>query len=135
MSLIDQLGQVIGGMLGQSGQNPLLKALTSLLGEGSSVGGLGGLVQAFQKNGLGEIVNSWVSTGKNLPATPDQIEQGLGSDMLKKLAGQAGLSSEAASSQLSNLLPNLIDKLTPNGKVEAGGLDQLLKMVQGKLGS
>jgi uncharacterized protein YidB (DUF937 family) len=134
MSLIDQLGQLVGGMLGQSGQNPLLKALTGLLGE-SSGGGLGGLVQAFQKNGLGEIVNSWVSTGKNLPATPNQIEQGLGSDMLKKLAGQAGLSSEAASSQLSNLLPSLIDKLTPNGKVEAGGLDQLLKMVQGKLGS
>ena len=110
-----------------------MKALTGLIGENSSVGGLGGLVQAFQKNGLGEIVNSWVGTGQNKPVTPNQIEQGLGSDVLKQIAGQAGLSSEAASSQLSNLLPNLIDKLTPNGKVEARGFDQLLKMVQGKL--
>jgi uncharacterized protein YidB (DUF937 family) len=131
---MDQLGKAAGGMMGgQSGQNPLLQALTSLLGQNSSIGGLAGLVQAFQKNGLGEIVNSWVSTGQNLPVTPSQIQQGLGSDVLKQLAGKAGLSPDAASSQLSGILPNLVDKLTPNGKIEAGGLDQLLKMVQGKM--
>ena len=135
MGLMDQLGQAGGGMMGgQGGQNPLLQAVASLLGKDSSVGGLAGLVQAFQKNGLGEIVNSWVSTGPNLPATPSQIEQGLGSDLLSQLAGKAGLSSGAASSQLAGLLPDLVDKLTPNGKIEAGGLDQLLKLVQGKLG-
>lgn len=134
MGIMDQLGKAAGGMMGgQSGQNPLLQALTSLLGQNSSIGGLAGLVQAFQKNGLGEIVNSWVSTGQNLPVTPSQIQQGLGSDVLKQLAGKAGLSPDAASSQLSGILPNLVDKLTPNGKIEAGGLDQLLKMVQGKM--
>lgn len=136
MGLMDQLGQAVGGMMGgQSGQNPLLQAITGLLGKDSGIGGLAGLVQAFQKNGLGEIVNSWVSTGQNLPATPSQIEQGLGSDLLTQLAGKAGLSSGAASSQLAGLLPDLIDKLTPNGKVEAGGLDQLMKLVQGKMGA
>lgn len=136
MGLMDQLGQAVGGMMGgQGGQNPLLQALTSLMGQQSSIGGLAGLVQAFQKNGLGEIVNSWVSTGKNLPVTPNQIEQGLGSDVLKQLAGQAGLSSDATKTQLAGLLPNLVDKLTPNGRIEAGGLDQLLKLVQGKMGS
>ena len=136
MGLIDQLGQAVGGMMGgQSGQNPLLQAVASLLGKDSGIGGLAGLVQAFQKNGLGEIVNSWVSTGQNLPATPSQIEQGLGSDLLNQLAGKAGLSSGAASSQLAGLLPDLVDKLTPNGKIEAGGLDQLLKLVQGKIGA
>ncbi len=135
MSLLDQVTGAVGGLLGgQGGDNPLLKALTGLLGQNSAIGGLGGLVQAFQQNGLGEIVNSWVGTGQNLPATPSQIEQGLGSDLLKQLAGQAGLSPSAVSSQLAGLLPNLIDKLTPNGKVEAGGLDQLLKLAQGKLG-
>lgn len=133
MGLMDHMGQVVGGLLGgQSGQNPLLQAVTSLLGNNSNLGGLAGLVQAFQKNGLGEIVNSWVSTGHNLPATPQQIEQGLGSDLLKQLAGKAGLSPQDASAQLSNLLPNLVDKLTPNGKIEAGPLEQLLKLVQGK---
>ncbi|NJL17132.1 MAG: DUF937 domain-containing protein [Nitrospira sp.] len=136
MGLMDQLGQAVGGMMGgQSGQNPLLQAITGLLGKDSGIGGLAGLVQAFQKNGLGDIVNSWVSTGQNLPATPSQIEQGLGSDLLKQLAGKAGLSSGAASSQLAGLLPDIIDKLTPNGKVEAGGLDQLMKLVQGKMGA
>ena len=136
MGLMDQLGQAVGGMLdGQTIQNPLLQAVTSLLGQNSSVGGLAGLVQAFQKNGLGDIVNSWVSTGKNLPVTPDQIKQGLGGDYLSQLASKAGVSPDAASSQLSNLLPDLIDKLTPNGKIEAGGIDQLLKMFQGKIGA
>lgn len=121
-------------MGGQSGQNPLLQALTGLLGQNSSLGGLAGLVQMFQKNGLGEIVNSWVGTGKNLPISAEQIKQGLGGDLLNQLAGKAGLSPDAASAQLSGLLPDLVDKLTPNGAIEAGGLDQLLKLFQGKTG-
>lgn len=133
MSLFDQLGQAAGGMLGGGGnQNPLLQAVTSLLGQNSSVGGLAGLVQAFQKNGLADIVNSWVSTGQNLPVSAQQIKQGLGGDLLNQVASKAGLSPDAAGSQLAGLLPDLIDKLTPNGKIEAGGLDQLMKMVQGK---
>ena len=133
MGLMDQMGQVVDGLLGgQSAQNPLLQAVTSLLGNNSNLGGLAGLVQAFQKNGLGEIVNSWVSTGQNMPVSPQQIEQGLGSDVLRQLASKAGLSPQDASSQLSNLLPNLVDKLTPNGKIEADPLEQLFKLVQGK---
>ena len=132
MGLMDQLGQAVGGMMGgQQAQNPLLQAVTTLLGQNSSVGGLAGLVQVFQKNGLGDIVNSWVGTGKNLPITPEQVKQGLGSDFLSQFAGKAGISPDAASTQLSSLLPNVIDKVTPNGKVEAGGIDQLLKMFQG----
>lgn len=136
MGLMDQLGQAVGGAMGgQTAQNPLLQALTSLLGQNSSAGGLAGIVQAFQKNGLGDIVNSWVGTGKNLPVTPDQIKQGLGSDFLSQLAGKAGVSPDAASAQLSSLLPDVIDKVTPNGKIEAGGIDQLLRMFQGKIGA
>ena len=132
MGLMDQLGQAVGGAMGgQSAQNPLLQALTSLLGQNSSVGGLAGIVQSFQKNGLGDIVNSWVSTGKNLPITPEQVKQGLGSDFLSQLAGKAGVSPDAASTQLSRLLPSVIDKVTPNGKIESGGIDQVLKMFQG----
>ena len=135
MGLMDQLGQAAGGLMGgQTAQNPLLQAVTSLLGQNSSVGGLAGLVQAFQKNGLDDIVNSWVSTGKNLPVTSDQIKQGLGGDFLSQLASKAGVSPDAASAQLSSLLPDLIDKLTPDGKIEEGGIDQRLKMFQGEIG-
>jgi uncharacterized protein YidB (DUF937 family) len=133
MGLMDHMGQVVGGLLsGQSGQNPLLQAITSVLGNNSNLGGLAGLVQAFQKNGLSEIVNSWVSTGQNIPVTPQQIEQGLGGDLLKQLANKAGLSPQDASAQLSALLPNLVDQLTPNGKIEAGALEPLLKLMSGK---
>lgn len=136
MGLFDQLGQAAAGMLGQTeGNNPLMQALVGLLGQNSYVGGLSGLIQAFQKNGLSDIVNSWVGTGKNLPISPEQIQQGLGGDLLKQLATQAGLSTEAAGGQLASLLPGLIDKLTPGGKVPDSQLiEQGLALLRGKLG-
>ena len=136
MGLFDQLGQAATGMLGQTGNNnPLLQAVVGLLAQNSHVGGLGGLIQAFQKNGLGDIVNSWVGTGKNLPISPEQIHQGLGGDLLKQLASQAGLSTEAAGGQLANLLPGLIDRLTPGGKIPDSTLiEQGLTLLRGKLG-
>jgi uncharacterized protein YidB (DUF937 family) len=76
-----------------------------------------------------------VSTGKNLPVTPDQIKQGLGGNFLSQRAGKAGVLPDAVSTQLSRLLRDVIDKLTPSGKIEAGGIDQLLKMFQGKMGA
>lgn len=136
MGLLDQLGQAAAGMVGgDDKQNPLMQAVISLLGQNSSVGGLGGLVHAFQKNGLGDIVNSWVGTGKNLPISAEQIQQGLGGDLLKQLAAQAGVSSEAAGGQLANLLPGLIDKLTPEGKLpDTTLIEQGLNLLRGRLG-
>ncbi|MBX3346556.1 MAG: YidB family protein [Nitrospira sp.] len=136
MGLLDQLGQAAAGMMGSGNdQNPLMQAVVGLLGQQSAVGGLGGLIQAFQKNGLGEIVNSWVSTGKNLPISPQQIQQGLGGDLLKQLAAQAGLSPDAAGNQLASLLPGLVDKLTPDGKLpDTTLIEQGLNLLRGKLG-
>ena len=108
---------------------------TSGTPDATNGGGLGGLIQAFQKNGLGDIVNSWVSTGKNLPLSPDQFKQGLSSDVLNQLAAQAGLSPDAAGGQLAALLPGLIDKLTPGGKMPDSNLiEQGLNLLRGKLG-
>jgi hypothetical protein len=85
MSLFDQLGQAVGGMLGGGGnQNPLLQAVVGMLSQNSSSGGLAGLVQTLQKNGLTDIVNSWVGTGQNLPVSAQQIKQGLGGDLLNR---------------------------------------------------
>jgi len=136
MGLLDQLGQAAAGMMGGGNdQNPLMQAVVGLLGQQSAVGGLGGLIQAFQKNGLGEIVNSWVSTGKNLPISPEQIQRGLGNDLLKQLASQVGLSPEATGGQLANLLPSLVDKLTPEGKLpDTTLIEQGLNLLRGKLG-
>ncbi|MGE3151499.1 MAG: YidB family protein [Nitrospiraceae bacterium] len=136
MGLFDQLAQA-ASLFSQGGEknDQLLQAMTQLLGKDSNIGGLSGLIQAFQKSGLSEIVNSWVSTGANLPISAEQIKQGLGSQFLQQLSAGTGLSQEACSSQLSSLLPTLVDKLTPEGTVpESNFLEQGLSLLRGKLG-
>ena len=137
MGLLDQLGQAAGGMLGgEAGHaNPLLQAVLGLLDKNSPAGGLDGLVQTFKRNGLSDIMNSWIGTGENLSISSDQMKQGLGSDLITQLATQAGLSPELASSQLTTLLPGLIDKLTPEGKIPSSGLlEQGLNLLKRQLG-
>jgi len=130
MGLLDQ---VVGGLaanaLGGKG-NGLADMAMQLVNQ--YPGGLGGLVQAFQQGGLGEIVNSWVSTGQNLPVSGDQLSSALGSDLIGKLAGQAGVAPQEASNGLANLLPGLVDQLTPGGKLPEGGdmLSQGLDMLK-----
>ena len=87
----------------------------------SQPGGLSGLLQQFHDKGLGGLVSSWVSTGQNLPISADQIQHVLGSEQVKELAARAGISPDSVSSHLSQLLPVLVDKLTPNGQVPQGG--------------
>lgn len=78
-------------------------------------GGLDGLVQKFKANGLGDIVNSWIGSGANHPITADQIQQVLGQDRIIAIASKFGMSSEDASAKLAQLLPSVVDKLTPGG--------------------
>lgn len=137
MGLLDQLGQAAAGIMGGEGAsaNPLLQAALSLLEKDSPVGGLDGLIETLRRNGLSGIVNSWIGTGQNLPISSDQMKQGLGSDVIAELATKAGLNPDLVSSQLTTLLPGLIDKLTPEGKIpESGLLEQGLNLFRGKLG-
>lgn len=124
MGLLDQvIGAVAGGQSG-GGQADMLQLVMQLINN-PQTGGLGGLVQAFQQGGLGDIVNSWVSTGQNLPISAEQIQSVLGGDRLGGLASQLGMSPEQASGGLADLLPQLVDKLTPNGQIPEGGGDLL----------
>ena len=86
-------------------------------GAGGLLGGLGGLVDKFQKGGLGDVVNSWVGHGQNQPVTPGQLGPALGPDIIKTLAQRSGLSEEELTRQLSQVLPGLVDKLTPHGRL------------------
>lgn len=98
-----------------------MNSVLHVLGSGQH-GGLQGLVQSFESNGLGHIVSSWIGTGENKPISPDQVEQGLGPDRLAAIAGHSGMSMEDTKSGLAKILPNLVDKLTPNGQMPEGGL-------------
>lgn len=79
--------------------------------------GLGSVLESFETKGLGEIVNSWIGSGANLPISADQIRQALGADWISTLAQKAGITPEQVSTSLANLLPGLVDRLTPNGQL------------------
>lgn len=133
MGLLDDLaGKVLGGRAGAS--SGLTNSLLDLLGGGQG-GGLASLVQAFQQNGLGKIVESWIGTGQNLPVSAAQIQQALG-PKVQELAQQHGMSVDAASQLVSQVLPGLVDQLTPNGQLPQGGdmLAQGLSALRSKLG-
>lgn len=113
----------IGGLLGMVTSNPqLLQAVTAMLSNDGGHGGLGGLVAKFQQAGLGDVVGSWIGSGQNQPVSGDQLTNVLGSDAISGLAQKLGISPDAAASQLSNILPGLVDHLTPHGQAPAGGL-------------
>lgn len=132
--LLGRRGGVLAGMLG----GPLLGALLGMLrrggaggGGGGAGGGLGGLLDKFRGAGLGHKADSWVSTGRNEPLTPNEVEQGLGADQLQELSRQTGLSVDEIKKRLSKGLPQLVDHATPEGQVpdEAG-----LENIFGQLG-
>jgi len=124
MSLLDLAGQLIGGGQPGGGQN-LLSEVMGLVN--NHPGGLAGLVQSFQQGGLSEAVNSWVGTGANLPVSSDQIQQVLGNEQVQALASKFGISTSDASSHLAQLLPAVIDHLTPNGQIGDSGTSSLLE--------
>jgi uncharacterized protein YidB (DUF937 family) len=84
---------------------------------GGLLGGLGGLLDKLQKGGLSDAANSWVGTGQNTPVSPAQLGSALGPDIIKTLAQRSGLSEEEITRQLSQVLPGVVDKLTPQGRV------------------
>ena len=86
-------------------------------GAGGLLGGLGGLLDKLQTGGPGDVANSWLGSGQNQPVSPKQLSPALGSDIIKALAQRSGLSEEEVTKQLSQVLPGIIDKLTPAGRL------------------
>ena len=135
MGLLDNLGG-LAGQLGatNTGGNPkaaLIQAVLGMLVHGNEPGGLGGsggigglagLLQRFQGAGLGDAVASWLGNGANQPVSPAQVQSALGDGPLRTLAEHAGLDEHEAASHLSELLPQLVDRLTPNGQIPQTGV-------------
>ena len=119
MSLLDQVaGALSGAQGGASGD--LLANIMQLVNDPKH-GGLQGLIQSFQQGGLGEVVNSWVSSGQNLPVSAEQIQSVLGGSSLQDIAAKLGMSPEQAAGSLAEILPQAVDTLTPNGQIPQGG--------------
>jgi uncharacterized protein YidB (DUF937 family) len=127
MSLLNSvLGAVMGGAQqgGGAGGNlgALLPVITSMLSNDGQHGGLGGLVDKFNQAGMGDVVSSWIGKGDNLPINADQISQVLGSGAIGDIASKLGMSQGEAGGALAQMLPGIIDQLTPDGQAPAGGL-------------
>ncbi len=145
MGLLDQ---VIGGLMGggAGGASPLQTVLTNMLaggqpgaaapqaqdqgygapgmaggGLGGLAGGLGGLVSAFQRAGLGQVMQSWISNGPNQQVSPQQLQNVFGPDQVQSMASQAGMQPHDFLSQLSQHLPNVVNGVTPNGHLPDEG--------------
>lgn len=125
MGLLDQVvGALAGGQNG-GGNMQLIQTVLQLINN-PQVGGLGGLLQTLQQSGLGEAADSWVSTGQNQPVSAEQIQASLGDSLIPGLADKLGMSQQQASGSLAELLPQIIDQLTPDGQLPQEGQGDLL---------
>jgi uncharacterized protein YidB (DUF937 family) len=84
---------------------------------GSILDGLGGLIKQFQQKGLGDAMDSWIGTGKNKNVAPDQVSAALGADVVDELSRRTGLSRDEVVTELARMLPNVVDNLTPDGRL------------------
>jgi uncharacterized protein YidB (DUF937 family) len=107
MGMFDGL---LGGIVGAG-------MVTAVNGIIEKHGGIQGVVNEFERNGLGATVKSWVGTGPNQPISADQVQQVLGPDLLQQLSAKSGLSVQELTQKLSQVLPQAVDRLTPDGKI------------------
>jgi len=141
MGLLDSILSAVGGKGDTSGgANPLMGILGGLLAQS---GGLEGLANKFSQSGQGGAFSSWVGMGENQSVSSNQIQQALGSEQIREIAGRMGVDPNVASNFLAEYLPKIVDKLTPGGKIDpaadhqqglAALLPSLLQSLGGKPG-
>jgi uncharacterized protein YidB (DUF937 family) len=139
MGLLDDIGkQVLGDALGGAAAGPSGKVDWIKLGISvlNKFGGIEGLMKKFSQKGMGDLVSSWVGTGSNKSATGDQIVEALGKENVAEVAQEAGTDTKSAADGLAQVLPGLIDKLTPKGQSVGGDALQqgITALLGGKLG-
>jgi len=104
------LDGLLGGIVGAG----MVSVVNSVI---EKHGGLQGVVSEFEKNGLGATVKSWVSTGPNQPVSADEVHRALGPDLLQQLSAKSGLSVQELTQKLAQVLPQAVDKMTPDGTI------------------
>ncbi len=107
----DEMG-LLDGLIGGAVGAEMISVVNGLI---EKHGGIKGLVDQFQQQGLGPTIQSWVGNGENLPISPEQVHQALGSDTVQQLAAKLGIPPSELAAKLSQVLPQAVDKMTPNG--------------------
>ncbi|MFZ4122508.1 MAG: YidB family protein [Caulobacterales bacterium] len=129
MDLMKTVFGMLGGGKEQGVQGAVIGAVAEMLTKQG--GGLGDLVQKFEAAGMGDIIKGWISTGPNPAISPDQVHAALGSEAVQGLASKAGVNVDDLLKSLSAGLPQMIDQLTPDGKMPDG--DAIAKTLGGVL--
>ena len=128
--LTDALGALLGSLSGGgAGQTASAgsRPTTDTSDAGGLLGGLGGLLNKLEQGGLGDQTKSWVGTGQNQPVSPSQLGQALGPNIIKTLSQMTGVSEDQLTKQLSQGIPVIINRVTPNGRLPT--VAELSKMI------
>ena len=124
MGLFDGLaGQVLGTMLSGKGDKSLLGQVAMEMINKN--GGLNGIVEKFNQNGLGELAASWVGKGNNQSLSANQVSSVFGNDMITEMASKFGIDSSLLTSQIAQYLPELVNQSTPKGTIDDKSEDLL----------
>ena len=119
-------GGGLGSSLGRLGGNVVVSALVAMAFQMlQRNGGISGVLDKLRQSGLGNHAQSWVSTGENMPISAGDLEQALGSGQLAELASHFGMSPQEASTGLAQVLPEVVNQMTPAGQVPANDLDMI----------
>ncbi len=132
MDLLKGAGSILGNQSGDVNLGSLAGTVMGMMSQDK--GGINGMLEQFQSNGMGDIVKSWVSTGQNLPVSPDQLTQVFGHQKLGAMADQSGMDLAKFLPILTAALPFIVDKLTPDGEVNDKS-NNMLEQGIGLLGS
>ena len=131
MSLLNSLVSSLAGGGQSSGLASLLPVVLDFVKQ--YPGGIAGLLEKLKQGGLAEVVTSWIGAGENLPVTGPQLRSALGEEDVNKLASQAGQDADSLLGSLADILPQAIDRLTPDGTVPEDGKGLDLMSVMGML--
>jgi uncharacterized protein YidB (DUF937 family) len=101
---------IIGGVVGAG----MVSVINGLI---EKHGGLPAMINEFERNGFGPTVRSWVGTGPNQPISPADLQRALGPELLTQLAAKSGLSVQDLTQKLAQVLPQAVDKMTPDGTI------------------
>jgi uncharacterized protein YidB (DUF937 family) len=111
------VGSGLGNLLGGTEASAPIPPDAPSPPRGGLLGGLSGVLQSFQQGGHGDVINSWIGHGQNQSIAPDQLHQALGPDAVNNLSRLTGLPQDQLLAELSRVLPGVVDKLTPNGRM------------------
>ena len=116
MSLFDGIAGAVMGKVMAGEQGGMAQVAMEMFNQN---GGLNGILDKFKQGGLGDVAASWVSKGENMSISSDQISSILGNSQIAEMAAKFGITPEVLTNQIAQHLPTLVDKMTPDGEVNA----------------